>query len=252
VKGFQEKPKKPKTIPGDRSRVLASMGIYIFKTQVLLDLLKRDESPDFGKDILPSILSQHKVMAYPFRKENKIQESIVEIDKEGVWTESVKASSDSGYWRDVGTLDSYWNANMDLTGVDPHFNMYGKLWPIRTFQYQYPPVKTVFAQESGTNARAGRALDSLVAHGSIISGGLVSNSVLSYNVFVRSWAKVEESVIMESVIVGRHAKIKKAIIAQGVQVPANAEIGYDPKKDRKRFKVTTRGITVVTKEDFLS
>ena len=125
-----------------------------------------------------------------------------------------------------------------------------RYWPIRTYQRQYPPVKTIYAQESGDEPRAGRALDSLVAHGSIISGGLVRNSVLSYNVFVQSWAVVDEAVIMENVIVGGFSRIKKAIISEGVHIPPHTEIGYDPRKDRKRFKVTPRGITVVTKEDF--
>ena len=250
VMGFQEKPGSPKTIPGDSSRILASMGIYIFKTQVLIDLLKTDTRPDFGKHILPGILNSHNVMAYPFRRENKIQDVTYYTDEDGVRREkTVESVRDSGYWRDVGTLDSYWNANMDLTGVDPYFNMYGRHWPIRTFQRQYPPVKTVFAQESGAEPRAGRALDSLVAHGSIISGGLVRNSVLSYNVFIQSWASVDESVIMENVVVGRNAMIKKAIIAEGVHIPPHTEIGYNPGKDRKRFTVTPRGITVVTQED---
>jgi len=247
--GFQEKPKTPKTIPGDSTHVLASMGIYIFKTEVLMDLLAKDDRPDFGKHILPSILDTHKVMAYPYRRENKIPDIIYYTDEQGIRREeTVEAIRDSGYWRDVGTLDSYWNANMDLTGVDPYFNMYGRLWPIRTYQRQYPPVKTVFAQETG-EVRAGRALDSVVAHGCIISGGLVRNSVLSYNVYVHSWAVVEESVIMENVVIGRHARIKKAIIAEGVDIPPYTEIGYHPKKDRQRFRVTSRGITVVTKED---
>jgi glucose-1-phosphate adenylyltransferase len=251
VRGFQEKPRSPKTIPGDSTHVLASMGIYVFKTQVLLDLLKTDDRPDFGKHIIPSILDSHRVMAYPYRRENKIRDLVVGTDEDGVRRERILESiKDSGYWRDVGTLDAYWNANMDLTGVDPYFNMYGRLWPIRTFQRQYPPVKTVFAQESASKPRAGKALDSLVSHGSIISGGLVRNSVLSYNVFVQSWSSVEESVIMENVVVGRHARIKKAIIAEGVYVPPNTEIGYSPKKDRKRFAVTPRGITVVKRQDF--
>jgi glucose-1-phosphate adenylyltransferase len=251
VLAFQEKPKTPKTIPGDKNRVLASMGVYIFKADVLLDLLQRDDRPDFGKDILPGILKTHRVMAYPYRRENKILDVVSYVDKDGVLRESpVLPVRDSGYWRDVGTLDSFWNANMDLTGVDPYFNMYGRHWPIRTFQRQHPPVKTVFAQEKGPRARAGRALDSLVAHGSIISGGLVLNSILSYNVFVQSWSKVEESVVMENVVIGRHAKIKKAIIAEGVKIPPSFTIGYHPREDRKRFTVTPRGITVVTKDDF--
>ncbi len=254
VKGFQEKPKTPKTIPGDKSHVLASMGIYLFKTEVLMDLLARDDKADFGKDILPSIMKTHKVMAYPYRRENKIRDVVYFVDEDGVRREKeVDVLRDSVYWRDVGTLDSYWNANMDLTGVDPYFNMYGRRWPIRTFARQYPPVKTVFAQEGegDDSIRAGRALDSLVSHGCIISGGVVRNSVLSYNVFVHSWASVDESVLMENVVIGRRARVKKAIIAEGVNVPAGEEIGYHPRKDRQRFKVTQRGITVVTKEDFL-
>jgi glucose-1-phosphate adenylyltransferase len=250
VMGFQEKPLTPKTIPGDSGRVLASMGIYIFNADILMDLLKKDDRPDFGKHILPSMLAGYRVMAYPFRRENKIADVVTYTDEEGVRRErAVEAAPDSGYWRDVGTLDYYWNANMDLTGVDPYFNMYGRHWPIRTFQRQYPPVKTVFAQESGSKPRAGRAIDSLVAHGSVLSGSLVSNSVLSYNVFVQSWASVEESVVMENVVVGRHARIKKAIIAEGVRIPPHTEIGFNPAKDRERFKVTPRGITVVTRED---
>jgi glucose-1-phosphate adenylyltransferase len=250
VTGFQEKPLNPMATPKDSARVLASMGIYIFKTKVLLDLLKSDDRADFGRHILPDMIDRYKVMAYPYSNQNKIKDIVAHTDGEGIRKESIYESArDSVYWRDVGTLDSYWNANMDLTGVDPYFNMYGKLWPIRTYQRQYPPVKTVFAQLSGSEPRAGRALDSLVAHGSILSGGLVINSVLSYNVFVHSWASVEESVIMENVAIGRHARIKKAIISEGVQIPPHTEIGFDPKKDKERFTVTPRGITVVTKED---
>jgi len=249
--GFQEKPEDPRTIPGDSSHVLASMGVYLFRTDVLLDLLTSSSQTDFGKDILPEILGTHRLMAYPYRRENKIRDIILYTDEEGVLREKrVDHARDSSYWRDVGTLDAYWNANMDLTGLDPYFNMYGRLWPIRTFQRQHPPVKTVFSQEWGNDARAGRALDSLVAHGSIISGGVVRNSVLSYNVFVHSWSSIEESVIMENVVVGRHARIKKAIIAEGVHIPPHTEIGYHPEVDRNRFTVTPRGITIVTNEDF--
>jgi len=251
INEFQEKPTHPATIPGDESCVLGSMGIYLFKTQVLIDLLKKFDQPDFGKDIIPNILASHRVMAYPYRRENKIRDLLVYINKEGkLRKKDVESIRDSGYWRDVGTLDAYWNANMDLTGVDPYFNLYGRQWPIRTFQRQYPPAKTVFAKENGTKPRAGKALDSLVAHGSIISGAQVRNSVLSYNVLLRSWSLVEESVIMENVIIGRHCRIKKTIITEGTQIPHHTEIGYNPRKDQKRFTVTPRGITVVTKEDF--
>jgi len=251
ITGFQEKPQTPATIPGDSNHVLASMGVYIFRAEVLLDLLASRSETDFGKHILPEILDSHRLMAYPYRRENKIRDVISYTDEQGMLKERrVDHARDSSYWRDVGTLDAYWNANMDLTGVDPYFNMYGRLWPIRTFQRQHPPVKTVFSQEWGEDARAGRALDSLVAHGSIISGGTVRNSVLSYNVFVHSWSQVEESVIMENVSVGRHARIKKAIIAEGVQIPPYTEIGFNPLKDRDRFTMTRRGITIVTSEHF--
>jgi glucose-1-phosphate adenylyltransferase len=250
VHGFQEKPHVPKTIPGDFTRVLASMGIYLFKTEVLMDLLNKNEQSDFGKDILPLILKSHRVLAYPYRMKNRIEEEVTRIDADGKRSTTIESARDSGYWRDVGTLDSYWNANMDLTGMDPYFNLYGKRWPLRTFQRQYPPVKTVFAQETGANVRAGRALDSLVAHGSIISGAFVSNSVLSYNIFVQSWASVEESVVMENVVIGRKAKIKKSIIGEGTRIPAGEEIGISPARDSKRFKITSRGITVVTRDDF--
>jgi len=249
VLNFQEKPSTPRTIPGDSSHVLASMGIYIFKTEVLLDLLSIDDRPDFGKHILPDILKSHRVQAYPYRMENKIKDIVFYTNEDGVREEGVEIIKDSAYWRDVGTLDAYWNANMDLTGVEPYFSLYGRLWPIRTFQRQYPPVKSVFAQERGQKSRAGKALDSLVSHGSIISGGVVRNCVLSYNVIIQSWSSVEESVIMENVVIGRNALIKKAIIAEGVNIPSGMEIGYHPRKDRKRFTVTRRGITVVTKKD---
>lgn len=250
VTGFQEKPRNPRTIPSDSSRILASMGIYIFKAEILLYLLKKDERPDFGHDILPDILDRFKVMAYPYKRQNRIADRILTTDEEGNRSEIFEERArDSGYWRDVGTLDAYWNANMDLTGVDPYFNMYGRMWPLRTNQRQFPPVKTVFAQNNSEYPRMGMSLDSLVAHGSILSGGTVRNSVLSYNVLVQSWASVEESVIMENVVIGRYAKIKKAIISEGVRIPHHMEIGFDPMKDRERFTVTPRGITVVTKED---
>jgi glucose-1-phosphate adenylyltransferase len=155
---------------------------------------------------------------------------------------------DSSYWRDVGDLDAYWNANMDLTGVDPNFNLYGTKWPLRTFQMQYPPAKTIF-MDTDSN-RSGMALDSIVSHGSIISGGMVKNSVLSYNVIVMSWSEVQESVIMSDVEIGRHCKIMKTIIDKANRVPPHTRIGYNREEDQERFTVTPRGIVVVPRGTF--
>ncbi|MDR2302223.1 MAG: glucose-1-phosphate adenylyltransferase [Deltaproteobacteria bacterium] len=251
VTGFQEKPKNPATIPGHPDLCLASMGIYIFSADVLVDLLKSDDRPDFGKDILPSILKTHKVMAYPYRRENKIQEVVFFTDEGGSRAERpVEEAPDSGYWRDVGNLDAYWNANMDLTGLTPYFNLYGVRWPMRTYQRQFPPVKTLSVTEPDGSLLHGVARDSLVSHGCVIGGGSVRNSVLSYNVSVHRGAEVDESVIMENVDIGRFCKIKKAIIADNVKIPAKTTIGFSPKEDRRRFSVTPRGIVVVTSEDF--
>ncbi|MDR1110523.1 MAG: glucose-1-phosphate adenylyltransferase [Deltaproteobacteria bacterium] len=251
VTGFQEKPKIPATIPGHPDQCLASMGIYVFTAQVLVDLLRKDDRPDFGKDILPSILKTHKVMAYPYRRENRIEEVVFFTDEGGSRAERpVEVAPDSGYWRDVGNLDSYWNSNMDLCGLSPYFNLYGVRWPMRTSQRQFPPVKTLSVTEPDGSLLHGRARDSLVSHGCVIGGGLVRNSVLSYNVSVHRGAEIDESVIMENVDIGRFCKIKKAIISDNARIPAKTTIGFSPKDDRRRFSVTPRGIVVVTKEDF--
>ncbi|MDR1084114.1 MAG: glucose-1-phosphate adenylyltransferase [Deltaproteobacteria bacterium] len=253
VSGFQEKPKNPATIPGQPDLCLASMGIYLFTADVLIDLLKKDERPDFGKDILPNILKTHKIMAYPFRRENRIEEVVFFTDSEGSRAElPVEAAPDSGYWRDVGNLDAYWNANMDLCGLTPFFNLYGVRWPMRTYQRQFPPVKTLSVQADDGKPLHGLAQDSLVSQGSVIGGGVVRNSVLSYNVAVHRGAAVDESVVMENVDVGRYSKIKKAIIADGTKIPARTEIGYNPAEDRRRFTVTPRGIVVVTKNNLMN
>jgi len=250
VTGFQEKPKDPASIPGDPEHSLVSMGIYLFKAEVLFDLLKRDDKPDFGKDILPFILKTHKVTAYPYRRENRIDEVVFFTDEGGSRAElPVAVAPDCGYWRDVGSLDAFWNANMDLCGLTPYFNLYGVRWPMRTLQRQFPPVKTLSVLENGRSLQ-GQALDSLVAHGSVIGGGTVRNSVLSYNVAVHRGAEVDESVVMENVDIGRYCKLKKTIIADGARIPAGTEIGLNPKADRQRFHVTPRGITVVTRDDF--
>ncbi|MDY6838493.1 MAG: glucose-1-phosphate adenylyltransferase [Thermodesulfobacteriota bacterium] len=249
VTGFQEKPRSPATIPGDPEHALASMGIYIFKASVLIDLLKSSEGDDFGKHIIPQALDRYSLYAFPYKKENRIEDFVYTIREDGSRVRVLQSCvDDSSYWRDVGDLDAYWNANMDLTGVEPAFNVYGSKWPLRTFQAPYPPVKTVFQNKSAN--RIGMSLDSIVSHGTIISGGIVKNSVLSYNVMVRSWAEVRESVIMSDVEIGRHCKIMKAIIDKGNTIPPNTEIGYDPENDRKKFTVTPRGIVVVPKGTF--
>jgi glucose-1-phosphate adenylyltransferase len=251
IRAWEEKPAEPKPVPDDPERCLASMGIYLFKTQVLLDILKKTEYQDFGGDIIPQGLSELKIMAYPYRRLNKIRDYVYTMEDDGVRRlKLVDGTRDSQYWRDVGTLDAYWNANMDLTGVDPFFNLYGSLWPIRTFQRQYPPAKFVFNQPDSRPPRVGVALDSLVAPGCIISGGVVRSSVLSYKVMVRSWAEVDESVIMDDVEIGRNCKIKKAIIDKHNVIPPGTQIGIDPQEDRKQFHVTPRGIIVVAKGQF--
>ena len=251
ISGFKEKPiEKPRTIPGSPNRVLASMGIYLFKIDALLNALKSSNKDDFGKDIIPNLISKSRVYAYPFQQQNVIEDYVYDTLESGERKlQLVPRTHDSSYWRDVGTLDEYWNANMDLTGLNPSFNLYGKNWPIHTYQIPAPPAKFIFSNERPDGFRVGKALDSIVAPGSIISG-IVRNSVISYYVFIRSWATVEESVIMDDVVVGRHCKIKKAIIDKHNVIPAHTEIGYNPAEDMKRFTVTPRGIVVVPKGYF--
>jgi glucose-1-phosphate adenylyltransferase len=251
INGFQEKPTgNPKTVPGDPSRVLASMGIYLFRTDILVDALKSVNKNDFGKDIIPYLIPNSRVYAYPFQQQNSIEDYVFDTLENGERRLSLKSRThDSSYWRDVGSLDAYWNANMDLTGVHPTFNLYGQKWPIHTYQLPAPPAKFVFSNERANGFRVGKALDSIVASGSIISG-IARNSVISYYTVIRSWANVEESVIMSGVVVGRHCKIKKAIIDKHNVIPPYTEIGYNPNEDRKRFTVTPRGIVVVPKAYF--
>jgi len=251
IHGFQEKPKgNPKTIPGDPNRVLASMGIYLFRTDILLDALRAVSKDDFGKNIIPYLIPKSRVYAYPFRQRNRIEDYVYDTQENGERRLRLESRTrDSSYWRDVGTLDAYWNANMDLTGLDPSFNLYGRKWPIHTYQLPAPPAKFVFSNERPNGFRVGKALDSLVAPGSIVSG-IVRNSVISYYVIIESWATVEESVIMDDVVVGRHCKIKKAIIDKHNAIPAHTEIGYNPNEDKKRFTLTPRGIVVVPKNFF--
>ncbi len=231
VVGFEEKPVVPRTIPGQPDRCYASMGIYIFDFPRLRELLQADaaiseSSHDFGKDIIPSLYPRERVFAYPFGRDGSIRR-------------------DAGYWRDVGTIDAFWEANIALAGVDPDFNLYDREWPIRTYQAQMPPAKFVFANEK--ERRVGRALDSLVCNGVIISGGLAQDSVLSPGVRINSFARVEQSILMHGVEIGRRCRIRKAIIDKGVKVPPDTEIGCDPEADRRRFTVSPGGVVVVPK-----
>ena len=251
IHGFQEKPRKnPKTIPGDPDKVLASMGIYIFNTDILLSALQLKDKNDFGKDIIPYLITKSRVYAYPFQQQNVIEDYAYNIHGDSEGRRSLEYSAkDSSYWRDIGTLDAYWNANMDLTGLNPPFNLSSKTWPINTYQLPAPPAKFNFSNERNEGFRVGKALDSMVAPGSVISG-VVRNSVISYYAVIRSWATVEESVIMDYVSVGRYCKIKKAIIDKHNIIPSSTEIGYNPSEDRKKFTVTPRGIVVVPKSFF--
>ncbi|MFA4829139.1 MAG: glucose-1-phosphate adenylyltransferase [Thermodesulfovibrionales bacterium] len=227
--GFEEKPENPKPMPWNPNQSLVSMGVYLFNTQDILSELKSDAlrstAHDFGRNIIPHMIATKRLFAYNFKDENK---------------------KEAKYWRDVGAIDGYWEANMDLASVDPLFNLYDSEWPIRTYQPQYPPAKFVFAQEH-QGGRLGIALDSVVCDGCIVSGGRVQNSVLSPNVRVNSWADVRDSVLMENVEVGRYCRIRKAIIDKDVSVPEGAVIGYDIEVDRKRFHISSNGIVVIPK-----
>lgn len=228
VIGFEEKPANPKPLPSDPNLCLASMGNYLFRTEFLFDQLRADSKNlqsdhDFGKNIIPTIMKTSKVYAYRFADPARDQKA---------------------YWKDVGTLDSYWLANLELTEPVPPLNLYDPRWPIWTFQEQSPPAKFVFNDDD----RRGHAVDSLVSGGCIISGSKVVKSVLYSNVRTNSWSLIEESVLLPEVNVGRHCKIRKAIIDRGCNIPANTEIGYDAAADAARgFRVTPGGVTLVTR-----
>ncbi|MEQ1792806.1 MAG: glucose-1-phosphate adenylyltransferase [Nitrospira sp.] len=229
INRFDEKPEHPTPIPGDPAHAFASMGIYLFKTEAIKKYLIADAQEgtahDFGKNIIPRMIREGRVYAFKFQDENK---------------KAVK------YWRDIGTLDAYWEANMDLVAVDPLFNLYDPNWPIRTYQGQFPPAKFVFAQDY-QGGRMGVALDSVVCGGCIVSGGRVQNSVLSPNVKVLDHADVRESIVMENVVIGEHSRIRRAIIDKDVIIPPHTEIGYDREADTRRFTVTESGLVVISK-----
>jgi glucose-1-phosphate adenylyltransferase len=236
ILAFHEKVQSPPTMPGDPTRCLASMGNYIFSTQALYDALAadaRDDSSahDFGRNIVPKMVQEgRKVRVYDFKT------NIVPGEDE----------IGAGYWRDIGTVDAYFEAQMDLVSVQPAFNLYNRRWPMRTGQNHDPPAKFVFRDEAG--ARVGMATESLVSHGCIVSGGRIHRSVLSYRVRVNSFAELEECILFENVVVGRRAKLRRAIIDKDVEIPAGTRIGFDPEEDRRRgFHVSESGVVVVPK-----
>lgn len=226
VTGFQEKPQDPKTIPSDGRSIFASMGIYLFDTDALInelkiDTAKTDSDHDFGKNIIPQMIKKKlKVSAYDFALENE----------------------HSTYWRDIGTRDAYYQSNMDLLGVEPKFNLYEKSWPLRTYHHHYPPIRVI-----GTGVLPA-VVDSLIASGCVIEGAQVNHSVVSSNVTIKSKAKVSHSVLMEGVVVGEAAQIQNAIIDKEVMIPGGTKIGFDIEEDRKHFTLTTSGIVIVAKK----
>ena len=229
VTGFEEKPQRASAIPGSPDFALASMGVYIFDTDVLIRALEADATQatthDFGKDIIPALIHQVLICSYRFYDENK------------------KAAK---YWRDIGTIDGYFDANMDLCTVNPEFNLYDPEWPLRTYQPQAPPAKFVFAE---MGVRCGMALDSVISPGCIVSGSSIYGSVLCPNVRVHSFCHIEQCILMPGVRVGRHARIRRAIIDRDVLIPRGALIGYNLDEDRRRHTVTDSGIVVVTTDD---
>ena len=234
ITGFTEKPKPNDAIPIPEKPgyALASMGIYVFNASFLFDQLVRDHnepdsSHDFGKDLIPYLVPHHQIFAHPFL------DSCVNI-----------ASSGVPYWRDVGTLDAYWEANLDLTTVTPDLNLYDDNWPIWTHQEQLPPAKFILEKEN----RLGQALNSMVSGGCIISGSTVRRSLLFSNVHVHSYSNIEDSVILPNVDIGRNVHFKKVVVDKNCVIPDGLTVGFDPEEDRKRFYVTKNGITLITPE----
>ncbi|MEN8178104.1 MAG: glucose-1-phosphate adenylyltransferase [Pseudomonadota bacterium] len=226
VVSFNEKPAEPQPIPGSNQIAMASMGNYVFNTDFLYETLQVDATNnqsghDFGKDIIPSIIADASVYAFPFNGDGEGKQA---------------------YWRDVGTLDAFWEANMDLVDVTPELNLYDQDWPILTYQSQLPSAKFVFRNGD----RRGMALDSVVSGGCIISGASIERSLLFSSVRVHSYATMDETVVLPEVEIGRHCRIKRAIIDRGCQLPNNTVIGEDPEEDARRFRVTSKGIVLVT------
>ena len=236
IVGFVEKSPEPKCIPGKPGRCLASMGIYVFGAHFLFDQLCKDatakgSSHDFGKNLIPSIIDTHRVFAFPFQDENR---------------------KSAAYWRDVGTIDAYYEANMDLISVDPLLHLYDEHWPIRTYQPNLPPPKFVFAAEEHGKPRVGHALDSTICQGSIVSGGHVERCIVGSGSRINSYSHVEDSILFEGVEVGRDAKVRRAIIDKNVLIPPGMVVGYDHDQDRENgLTDSSGGIVVIAKTDGL-
>lgn len=225
---FTEKPREPETLPGRENVALASMGIYVFNTQFLYEQLIADaeaaeSNHDFGKDVLPSLIGRHRIVTYPFR--------------------DVQTKAQS-YWRDVGTVDAFWEANMELVGVDPELNLYDEHWPIWTYQEQLPPAKFVFDDEG----RRGMAVDSMVADGCIISGGYVNHSLLFPGVQVHSYVRLRDAVVLPGVDIGRYCQLNKVIIDRACIIPPGTVVGENPEEDARRFYRTEQGVVLITRE----
>lgn len=250
VHRFDEKPDDPQPTADDPDVYLASMGIYVFSAEFLFEQLCNDATiatsdHDFGKDIIPSAIGPHRVFAFPFLDENQRVDSAGDGD-----------SCRDAYWRDVGTIDAYYDANMDLIDVDPQLNLYDSRWPIRGFQPMLPPPKFVFGTQGGPDGvddRCGRAIDSMVCQGSVISGASVRHSILGSNVRVHSYASIHDSILFDGVEVGRHSQLRRVIVDKQVQIPPDTQIGIDHDADRRRgLTVTPTGIVVVPRgEDLL-
>jgi glucose-1-phosphate adenylyltransferase len=235
--GFEEKPTQPKTLADAPGSVLASMGIYIFKVDALREILQAP-GDDFGKDILPRVAAQGwDIFVYDYEKENRIEDFVVKVE-DGKRTKILSDRiRDSSYWKDVGTIDSYYEASMDLVGVDPLFNLYGEKWPFRTYQRLLPPSKYVID---------GRALESIVCDGCIISGGTVRHSILSPGVVVERDALVEESIVFDDVVIEPGARVRRAIIDKEARIQAGVSLGYDAEADTRRgCTISEAGIVVV-------
>ncbi len=228
ISSFAEKPENPELMPGSDSEALCSMGIYIFNKDFLFEQLVRDHdtpgsSRDFGKDIIPAAIEKYRVFAFPFRDVQSGQQS---------------------YWRDVGTVDAYWKANLELIGITPDLNLYDGDWPIWTYQEQLPPAKFIFDEED----RRGMAVDSMVSGGCIISGSTVRHSLLFSDVCIDDYTTIEDTVVLPDVIIGKHCEIKNAIIDKGCRIPEGTKIGMSTEDDKNKYHVSPKGVVLVTPE----